>query len=532
MKICIVAGGLATRLQPLTSYIPKFLVNIGKETGLVKMVRYWKNYTDEFVIIVHSKFEQLTKAYFDLYFKELKLQIITVDVALGSAHTIDAALGHDFDGEDILFTWCDVIPGGDPNYVGIHFKMNENSKTSPSQVPQIFTIDNCSNRYKFIDHQLVKEDGGNVLGIYHVPNFQSLEGRFEEGEDFADVLSREKHLKEIKLDEAVDFGDKEKLYELFKSVDPAREFNSVEIFDKFVQKKALNEQGKTLIKKELAWYYELQAREIAIPVPTVYTEIGHHPTEFLMSKIDNGFPLYKIFYNLTEKEQAWALKDIFLSFDEMHSKKINDAKALDYFKEEAYTKLINRYSEIKEVIDAFGAGIKTVNGVDLFDVEPEVIIKAHYEKMLKHYEDVSELSFIHGDAQMSNIMYDATHHKIFFIDPRGYFGRSQIYGFADYDIGKLAYSISGYDFFNYARDFYIEDISKGSIKFEIPHNQNEISPKALEIIAEKFKPIHKMWVAVCWVGLAQYIRNDPIKSLAAHYHGLSLMSQNLQNNRE
>jgi hypothetical protein len=37
-----------------------------------------------------------------------------------------------------------------------------------------------------------------------------------------------------------------------------------------------------------------------------------------------------------------------------------------------------------------------------------------------------------------------------------------------------------------------------------------------------FKAVHYGWLAVCWIGLAQYVRNDPVKSVAAHYHGLAM----------
>ena len=41
MHVVIVAAGLGSRLAPLTNYIPKFLVNIGKQTGYVEQIKYW-----------------------------------------------------------------------------------------------------------------------------------------------------------------------------------------------------------------------------------------------------------------------------------------------------------------------------------------------------------------------------------------------------------------------------------------------------------------------------------------------------------
>ena len=60
----------------------------------------------------------------------------------------------------------------------------------------------------------------------------------------------------------------------------------------------------------------------------------------------------------------------------------------------------------------------------------------------------TEFCIIHGDCTFSNIMLDTNNNPIF-IDPRGYFGFSEIFGDVDYDWAKLYYSIKGnYDQFN------------------------------------------------------------------------------------
>ena len=44
-------------------------------------------------------------------------------------------------------------------------------------------------------------------------------------------------------------------------------------------------------------------------------------------------------------------------------------------------------------------------------------------------------------------------------------------------------------------------------------------------LVKVFKREHYLWLAVIWHGLAQYIKNDPVKSLCAHYEGMVLMHQ-------
>jgi hypothetical protein len=109
-----------------------------------------------------------------------------------------------------------------------------------------------------------------------------------------------------------------------------------------------------------------------------------------------------------------------------------------------------------------------------------------------------------------------------FIDPRGYFGETELYGLPDYDYAKTLYSLSGYDLFNYSQSFHINNISDSEIEFEIP------KPNAdLATLSTLFNPEHYLWLAVIWIGLAQYIKNNPIKSVTAHYHGLYLATKYL-----
>jgi hypothetical protein len=53
------------------------------------------------------------------------------------------------------------------------------------------------------------------------------------------------------------------------------------------------------------------------------------------------------------------------------------------------------------------------------------------------------LTVIHGDFCMTNILYDHTKHVMRLIDPRGKFGKFDIYGDAKYDYAKLMHSFVG-----------------------------------------------------------------------------------------
>jgi hypothetical protein len=522
MKICIVAAGLATRLQPLTNYIPKFLINIGKQTGFVELIRYWSEHSNDFTIIIHPKYEEITRAYFDLYFKNtnIKLTIKTCETALGTAHTIDTSLGNDYDGDDILFTWCDVIPSNkfdlDELERYAHADHRGGYAGCTGDGIAVFTVDNGLNRYKYQRNTLVKADGGDVIGIYYVERYDRLRMDYVEGQDFADVLSKNA-VNQFPLKDIIDFGDKPKLFEVLKSSDGAREFNSVKIYETLVHKTPLNAHGVKLIKNEIEWYEEVRKQFVAISVPVVYPSMDK--SELVMERV-TGVPIYKIFSDVDAIDKELILNNVFINFKELHSvkKQVTNEQVILDIKKEAFDKLNTRYDEIERVINSFGKNISVVNGIEINN-DPRFIIKKLFNAILDHYHGVEEYSLIHGDLQMSNSMVNQHSLKVTFIDPRGYFGDTKLYGLADYDIAKILYSLSGYENLNYSTSFYLKNIDEYGIEFDIPG----IKFNAAEM--QRFEPIHFLWLAVIWIGLAAYIKNDPVKSVAAHYHGMTLATR-------
>ncbi|OIO19905.1 MAG: hypothetical protein COY69_00045 [Candidatus Magasanikbacteria bacterium CG_4_10_14_0_8_um_filter_32_14] len=63
-----------------------------------------------------------------------------------------------------------------------------------------------------------------------------------------------------------------------------------------------------------------------------------------------------------------------------------------------------------------------------------------------------EMGFLHGDLCLSNILFDPTNKIFKFIDPRGSFGSSSLFGDIKYDIAKLRHSFSSY------YDFIVSDL--------------------------------------------------------------------------
>ena len=61
--VVISCCGKGTRLYPITKDIPKFLINIENRNFLKMMIDYWKEYTDNFIIINDKKYNNIIHFY-------------------------------------------------------------------------------------------------------------------------------------------------------------------------------------------------------------------------------------------------------------------------------------------------------------------------------------------------------------------------------------------------------------------------------------------------------------------------------------
>jgi len=543
MNVVIVAGGLGSRLAPLTNNVPKFLVNIGKQTGYVEQVRYWlKNLplfdggnlsanTLNLTVIVHSAYADMVSEYHKMYFPLVELTIKTTDAANGSAHAISTCCEH-LTGESVFFQWCDTMPN--QPFTG------DMLRWISGKANIIFTNYDHPNRYgtKQLDElgpveAVLQPDGrGGIFGLYHISNFKPLP--YADGQDFVEVISQYGTSYEVRLDSIVDWGDMPKLERTRSTADSAREFNKVEFHGELVVKSSLNEQGDGLITKEMNWYKllnEFNAPLRGIRIPNTY--FGSDGKSFIMSRV-KGVPVFELWPSLDSENRALVLQRLIDQMKKLHSlHSINVSKKviIDDIKTEARNKLISRWHEIRGFVECFGA-VSSVNGQELSGCGrdyPEYIINSLCDELIGCdgnsgvYGALNFYSIVHGDLQMSNTMIDPDTLEVSIIDPRGYFGKTLGYGLPDYDIAKLLYSLNGYDLFNYSKTFHIDVVktpyNTTDIKFDIPQ---PALGGCEDIIARTFRREHHIWLAIIFLGLAQYIKNDPVKCIAAHYHGLSL----------
>jgi hypothetical protein len=528
MDVLILAAGLGSRLSKYTfDIIPKYLVNIDSHTGLYHLIKYWNKYANNIFLVIHSKYNLLTNFYIKniLYEYNDKIKIINYDYTDGTAYTINYLLNNNLKRygivDNLLITWCDIYPNGEINF-------NKIKKTKNKNEVYIFTCGNeC--RYGLIDNKVsfCPNSDGNIVGIYYIQNYKNFNLDEEcKNNDIVNYLDKIGNINEYKLENVNDYGDENKyLNSIIKKNENefnCRFFNKIELMNEnTILKKSVNEKGDNIIKYEKGWYLNIHEKKYDnitfIPKVYKYYEYG-----YLMEYKKNYVPLYLFLNNEDNKiTKNNILKNIIEKLNILHKlekKSINKINFFNDIKKEIYDKVILRRNIIQDFLDYFG-NIEYVNSIKVSSFDK--ILEKCKNIIINYYEalDCYEYEIIFGDCNFSNILINPINiDDIIFIDPRGYFGDSKIYGLKEYDFGKILYGISGYDKFN-MDNYFINNINleSKSINFKIESIEYD-----RYIINKYFNKVHKAFMVINWLSLAEYNKNNIWKCLVSYYYGLYL----------
>ena len=527
MDTLILAAGLASRLSKYThNIIPKYLINLDDNTGLYYLISYWSKYSNRIYLVIHSKYNIITNFYIENILSDYsdKIKIINYDHSDGTAFTLNYILNNNLKDENInhlLLTWCDLYPTQEIEFHKLKGKYNKNNN--------IFIFTHGSKcRYKLDENnKILNSNDGNIVGIYYFHNYKNFILNNDcYNNDIVCYLEEIGNLYNFEIKNIIDYGDEEKILNILNNKKSklfnCRFFNNISFIDDHkLFKKGINNKGLDIIKFEKNWYEYmnyLKSDQLNELIPKIYN-IFHNG--FIIEYKKDYIPLYQYFINNQESTNIkdLILENIIKKINIIHKiEKINVSKTLFFYnlKKEIYDKVINRKNIIKDFINYFG-NITVVNNlkIDSFDNilnKCKNILVNYYEK-----NNLFEYSIILGDCQFSNILIDKQDiNNIVFIDPRGYFGDSIIHGPHDYDYAKILYGISGYDKFNYEY-FNIQSIDNESISFNIDTINYDN-----KIINEYFTEVHKAYLVIIWLSLAEYNKNNIWKCLCAYYHGLYL----------
>jgi len=415
---------------------------------------------------------------------------------------MSAALEHIPANESFLLIWCDLILGDNHKLPD----MNENV---------IGISKDFSCRWSYRDGKFFEEpsDKHGVAG-YFIFKDKALIADVPESGEFVRWLSEKNFIfDEQPLTNTKEYG----LYSEWNKLPQmrCRPFNQITVEGDKVIKRGIDQQGRDLAKKEIAWYKKIQAENFA-NIPVIY---GFEP---LTMEFIDGQNIYEYNY-IPDEQKRYILKKIVRCLQDVHNIASVKADVESYF--DAYIgKTYKRLEKVRELVPFANDKTIMINGRACRNI---FYCKEECERLVMQYMP-EEFRLIHGDCTFSNMMLRHDTEPVL-IDPRGYFGHVQFYGDVAYDWVKLYYSLlSNYDRFNLKR-FSLE-IKDDGVSLEIESNGWEnLEEYFFELLdGEVSKRQMKLLLAITWLSLTTYAWEDYDSICGAFYNGLYYLEEALQ----
>lgn len=499
MKIIIQAGGLGTRMKNLTSVKPKPLISAKHLPIIFHMFKKYPR--DEFIIIGDYKFDVLDR-YLETFAKDVNYMLIHAS-GTGNAPGIKEAVSYIPDNEPFMIIWSDIILSAD-------FCISEiknGCQVGLADFP-------CS--WSVTDGRMEKvpSQGDNGLGGLFIFNNKSWFDDFPEEGSLAKWLqAKGMPISTISMAGSTEVGTFESYQKVNQNDNHCRPYNQIEFIDGRVVKTALTPEAEKLLECEAAWYEKMSEYGFKA-MPQVYG------TDPLTLDIIDGTNVFMA--DLDDNQKKRTLDSIIAELAKMHGYETVPADTWDIYTE-YFKKTIHRLLAIQNALPfGFDETIK-INGRQCMNIlyNPHVLRQAVMDTLM----NAGHFHPIHGDCQLSNTMTDKDG-RIYFIDARGYFGRSRVMGDARYDWAKVYYAIAGnFDQFN-IKNFELE--INGGADFKIHSGGWEhltehflTSVPAAETDIKEIKLIH----AIIWLSLASHAWDCFDSMCVAFYNGTLLFNE-------
>ena len=500
--IIVQAGGKGTRMEHLTHNKPKALIPIDNLPMLFHLFRKYPE--KKFYIIGDYKYEVLER--YLTAFADADYTMIDARGKKGTCAGIGDAMSSIATGEPFMITWCDLIlpqeydiPTEDGNYIGI----SKDFKCRWSYMDGVFE------ESPSFDH--------GVAGHFIFRDKAEIEDVPEEGE-FVRWLSeagisgrkgRDSIFRELSLYHTKEYGLISEYPE--QKGGRCRPFNRIRIEDDRIIKEGIDDQGRALAVRERAWYEKVRNEGIT-NIPRIY-----ETEPLIMERID-GKNIFE--YDLSVEEKKKVLEQLTGCLQMIHDMDGCAASESSYM--EAYIgKTFDRLKKVKGLVPFAGREYVVINDMKCRNV---FFCKEWLADEVMKFMPL-EFRFLHGDCTFSNMMLRSDGTPVM-IDPRGYFGTTELYGDPAYDWVKLYYSIVGnYDQFNLRR--FRLDIRDDDVGLEIDSNGwEDMEGYFFELLeGEVTRYQMKLLHAIIYLSLTTYAWEDYDSICGAFYKGLLLLQE-------
>lgn len=526
-NLLIVAAGEGTRAAMFTmnNAMPKCMMSVGDKTCIEAILASYAGQVDKAYIVClrqHAGLiaKLLEEKGVDKTFGTV--DCIPIDPQPSALASIRAAfkLIHAKEADAWYLNWSDVFADKVPRpaintiYTDTQYRHRNLAVMTGNDLVTCVSTSNLS---------------GNVPGIFYTDTNSMLEALAYDEEDFDKAITEVAACKTLAMD-VHDIGDYAK-YTAFmtkRDTDSAcRYFNRIEIKPTTVIKQAVTPLGIELQRAEVDFYMTYGNRCGCMPKLISYDSAANKMTlervkgrtvqqaldKCIGSKVGKANRLISKFKGAIAGLQA--LQPVELLDNEQ------DLRAAIF--DELVSMLDKRVKPCKALIDTviLKNGIKSIEGKPIRPYE-EVYnaVQAYVEANIDQFH----ACITHGDTNTDNTML-STQGDIKFIDPRGRFGKLKTagLGFAEYDLAKFVYGMTGYSRFNSA-SYIATEVKNGDLKVYLSEDE-EGGVDAIDIDSLAVPELIKVIVGIIWMKLTSYIINDPAKSVVAYLHGNAMLTK-------
>ncbi len=497
--IVIQAGGKGTRLGHLTYNKPKGIVPVNNLPIIFNLMRQFPK--KKFIVIgdyKHEVLDEYLESFCDVDYLTVKAE------GKGTCAGIKKALSYIPEKKPFLIVWSDLI---------LDKNLNIDSCTDGNYMGLSRDFE-C--RWSFVNGKCIEEKSTDrgIAGFFIFREKSVLKDIPVEGELVRWFSRHEEEMafRDFSLEGTKEIGTVLAYDTYDKKGYTCRPFNSMEINGDIIIKRPVDEQGERLAVRERKWYEEV-AKYGFDQIPKIY-----ELTPLKMQKI-NGVNIFKT--DLLPEQKKQVIDNLVDSLKKLHSYKEVPSDAFSTM-EAYYTKTVDRLSKVRDLIPFADRESIRINGKTYKN--PYLYKDKIRDKVKELLIKEENFALIHGDCTFSNTMVDDDLNVIC-LDPRGYFGKTEMYGDVYYDWAKLYYSIAGnYDRFNNKE--FVLDINEDEVSLKIESNGwEDVADYFLTKVGDDSKDRIKLIHAIIWLSLTTYAWEDYDSICGAFYKGTMLMDE-------
>lgn len=330
-----------------------------------------------------------------------------------------------------------------------------------------------------------------LIGLFHIEKplllKSYLENAFAEEHEIDSLWIALKKYSEVRpfhmvcTDEWFDIGHIDKYYNMQMAI-KSRTFNHI-VIDKNRGILTKTSDDKDKFIGEIQWYLKLPT-DVEYARPRIFSYSTEYTNPYISMEYYSYHTLHELFLygDLSEEQWSNVFRRIRFILNDFRRYSVRDDGISFALREMYIDKTVNRLQSMQD--DKFVSFNEplVINGktyasiCNICEKLPEIIDKTLL--------DIAEFHIIHGDLCFANIMIDPNLSFIKLIDPRGKFGKYDIYGDRRYELAKLMHSIDGkYDYI--IKDKFDLSSNENRITYEIRYDQNVDIVKCFEKIFEE-----------------------------------------------